>query len=304
MALFYYIDNDGQKQGPITAQHLQTLAAQGVITPTTPLETDTGHKGMAGQIPGLFATSSPPFAPPLQTVPPPTHLFCTNCGSPTSKQSVVCTSCGARPVGHKRFCRQCGATLNPEQVVCIKCSTRLTTGYTDNLRNLSTAFVSMSSIKKISGLVVAVGFVGALLLLLHIGGVKLTPIATKMAPLEFTAAEQAEVDDFISAYGSNVEKTVGETGQSLLTFAVSTYQSSAVVHYLIFQGADVNAQDRNGESPLHWAASNNESVEVAKLLVFHGADVNARDINGMTPFDRAMAEGNKVVAEYLSGLKR
>ena len=60
MANYFYIDANGQKQGPINDQLLQTLAAHGVINPHTPMETDTGHKGVAGQIPSLtFSTAVP-----------------------------------------------------------------------------------------------------------------------------------------------------------------------------------------------------------------------------------------------------
>jgi len=63
MANYFYTDANGTKQGPYNEQQLQSLAAQGQITQTTPLETDMGHRGTAGQIPGLFAPASvPPFA--------------------------------------------------------------------------------------------------------------------------------------------------------------------------------------------------------------------------------------------------
>ena len=53
MSKFFIINPNGRKQGPITEERLQELAAQGIIEPNTPLETDNGHKGTAGQIPGL-----------------------------------------------------------------------------------------------------------------------------------------------------------------------------------------------------------------------------------------------------------
>ena len=53
MPNYFFIDASGQRQGPVNDLQLQTLAAQGIITPNTPLETDGGHKGTAGQIPGL-----------------------------------------------------------------------------------------------------------------------------------------------------------------------------------------------------------------------------------------------------------
>jgi hypothetical protein len=51
---WYYYDNNGTKQGLISQQELENLVARGAITRTTRLETEGGHKGLAGQIPGLF----------------------------------------------------------------------------------------------------------------------------------------------------------------------------------------------------------------------------------------------------------
>lgn len=71
MPNFFYYDANGQKFGPVNDVQLKSLATQGVINPQTPLETDSGHRGQAGQIPGLFATPAPanPFAATPQPVP-------------------------------------------------------------------------------------------------------------------------------------------------------------------------------------------------------------------------------------------
>ena len=58
MANYYYNDSNGNKLGPYNEQALKSLITQGIITPTTPLETEGGHTGLAGQIPGLFDSSS------------------------------------------------------------------------------------------------------------------------------------------------------------------------------------------------------------------------------------------------------
>jgi len=66
MTNFFYTDTNGQKH-LINDQQLKTLVGKGIVTPHTPLETEGGHSGLAGQIPGLFDTE------PLscsQTVPP------------------------------------------------------------------------------------------------------------------------------------------------------------------------------------------------------------------------------------------
>ena len=50
---YFYTDSTGFRVGPISHQQLQTLATKKVIKPNTLLETDSGHRGLAEQIPGL-----------------------------------------------------------------------------------------------------------------------------------------------------------------------------------------------------------------------------------------------------------
>ena len=60
MTNYFYTDTNGQKQWA-SEQHLQTLAAQGIVLPYTPLETEDGRTGLAGKmVPGLFTTASSP----------------------------------------------------------------------------------------------------------------------------------------------------------------------------------------------------------------------------------------------------
>ena len=73
MANFFLTDANGNKRGPYNEQQLQSGIAKGIITPMTPLETDTGHKGLAGQIPGLFP-AAPPQQPRPVPVPPVTSV--------------------------------------------------------------------------------------------------------------------------------------------------------------------------------------------------------------------------------------
>jgi hypothetical protein len=54
MANWYYFDSHSQKIGLINDQQLQALIAQGIITPRTPLETESGRRGLAGHVPCLF----------------------------------------------------------------------------------------------------------------------------------------------------------------------------------------------------------------------------------------------------------
>ena len=73
MANYFYTDTNGQKQWA-DEQLLRTLAAQGIITPETPLETETGRKGFARQVPGLFSGGySPAGAAKTPPSPVPQH---------------------------------------------------------------------------------------------------------------------------------------------------------------------------------------------------------------------------------------
>ena len=134
MLNYFYFDANGHKQGPATEQQLHELIQQGIVGPKSPLETEGGHRGVAGQIPGLFSAApqkerAAPVPPTTPPPPPPINLFCTNCGNTVSEKAVACMSCGAKPTGHKKFCRQCGVGLNPEQVVCVQCGAGITGGF-------------------------------------------------------------------------------------------------------------------------------------------------------------------------------
>lgn len=82
--MWFYYDEAGTKQGPLTSAQLKTLATKGVIKPSTRVATDTGKESTAGKVKGLFpeepipATipqaapvvqddyqASEPFAPPM-----------------------------------------------------------------------------------------------------------------------------------------------------------------------------------------------------------------------------------------------
>lgn len=96
--------SNGQKQGLITQQELKDLVGQGIITPETPLETDGGHKGKAGQVKGLFLepavnpfASSPPQQPYPQSVPvQQPMLYCSACGNQVLASAFVCPRCGTK----------------------------------------------------------------------------------------------------------------------------------------------------------------------------------------------------------------
>jgi len=53
MTKFFFTEANGKQSRPHSKQELQALIERRVITADTPLETDTGHKGLAGKVPGL-----------------------------------------------------------------------------------------------------------------------------------------------------------------------------------------------------------------------------------------------------------
>ncbi|MDO5582102.1 MAG: GYF domain-containing protein [Planctomycetia bacterium] len=60
MANWFYYDKNGQKKGPVSDSQLKYLVQQGTITADTQMESEWGHKGTAGQIPGLIPKTSAP----------------------------------------------------------------------------------------------------------------------------------------------------------------------------------------------------------------------------------------------------
>ena len=100
MTNWFYTDAFGTRMGPLDDQQIRQLVGQEIITPETPMETDTGHTGVAGQIPGLFAAVSAPFAQAAQ-------VYCTHCGNSVPEHAVVCPQCGAAV--HARHARYASA---------------------------------------------------------------------------------------------------------------------------------------------------------------------------------------------------
>ena len=174
--MYFYTDENGQQQGPIDDSTLRILVAQKTITPQTPLETESGHRGLAGQIPGLFPVPAVPSASPSVqgisgvNMPAPSaagagrQAFCTNCGNAVAEKAVACMSCGSKPFGHKRFCRSCGVGLNPGQVVCTQCGAALTGGGMPDLSKISGALTSANTKKYLIPAAIGVGAILALLL--------------------------------------------------------------------------------------------------------------------------------------------
>lgn len=298
MPNFFYTDANGKKQGPVNDQQLKTLARTGVISPDTPLETDTGKERVAGQISGLkFSSTSSPPSPTqaAQEVPgsqsTAKQFFCTNCGKIVSEQAVACKSCGTKPIGYKKFCHQCGTAINPGQVACDLCGANIAASHVAAMNNLSATMrlvASSSNIAKIKqfpkpaiiagiSVVVVAGIVCLAMFLFNIRG---------GAPV-LTAAERAETDQGIALYGRNV--IVHYLGSLNKDKDTDYNLVLKYLKYFVSKGADVNAkvETKNGDgaTPLLAAAAFG-NVEVVKFLVSKGADVTV-GMRGITPLHLA-----------------
>jgi len=75
MPSWFYYDDKGQKQGPITSGQLKELARQGTITTDTKVETEDGKSAPAKKIRGLTFAESAPLTPvPLPPLADPLDL--------------------------------------------------------------------------------------------------------------------------------------------------------------------------------------------------------------------------------------
>ena len=98
---------------------------------TGPLAVSPGHAPPP-------VNSTPLSPPPLTNVgdinatpenggtPPPSNVFCRNCGSSMLRSAAVCPSCGV-PKGYgNRFCPYCKAQTHEAAVMCVACGRQLT----------------------------------------------------------------------------------------------------------------------------------------------------------------------------------
>ena len=88
--------------------------------------------------------------------------------------------------------------------------------------------------------------------------------------------------------------------RTALHFAASR-GADDLVHLLLQQGADPNAQDCNGNTPLHLAACTN-FIRVVTILLRFGADVKKVDAGGKTPLNLSLSR-SKMLSKNTTGGK-
>jgi len=82
-------------------------------------------------------------------------------------------------------------------------------------------------------------------------------------------------------------------------FHLKTDMSQDVMHYLLANGADIDAKDKDGRTPLHLLVEQVNSPDVAEILIEKGANINAIDNVGLTPLPLTIDSYSEVLALYL-----
>jgi ankyrin repeat protein len=100
------------------------------------------------------------------------------------------------------------------------------------------------------------------------------------------AAEQNKVGLAKYLLYKGADKNAQEINLNTPLHEAAKYDSEAVAKLLIDAGADKEAKNSLSRTPLHWAAING-SEAVAKLLIDAGADKGAKDELGAIPWDYA-----------------
>ena len=293
MANFYYTDANGQRQGLINEQQLKALAIRGIITPDTELEADTGHKGKAGQIQGLFPAD--PFSS-TQTVQPNMSV-----SVDTEKGSlylvlgiVVALVIGGIGV----FGGITILTLSP--------SAKQTENNAKQVANDRVQLAPLppdfqSSFGDIFDAAQS-GTVDDVRYFLDNGGEVNQQNGGGWTPLHLAAQYNSDVKvlEYLVSQGSDVNmKNNKDNLETPLHCAARSNTNVDVFQYLISQGANVNASNGWGATPLVFAIWLNSNVEVMKLLVSCGADVNAKTWDGRTPLVIAAGHSSPHVVDFL-----
>ena len=109
------------------------------------------------------------------------------------------------------------------------------------------------------------------------------------------ASDVNKVRELIEA-DSTLLELKDNNGNTPLNAACNGFKrESAIIKYLIDNGANVNTKNNNGGTPLHGVCSIGASSEIdlVKLLVAQGADINARENYGGTPLRYAIGSLDK-----------
>lgn len=104
--------------------------------------------------------------------------------------------------------------------------------------------------------------------------------------------------DLVVKYPSSIKlRNAGDSDKTLLHYAAECGQLN-LCEFLVRNGAEVDAADKNERTPLIYAVGEGHR-RVAEFLMNSGANVNHAGSLGETPLHRACKEGHVIVAELL-----
>ena len=76
--------------------------------------------------------------------------------------------------------------------------------------------------------------------------------------------------------------------------------NSKISEYLLDNGAEINAIDKENNTPLHEAARKGR-LNVVQVLLKHGADATVKGYNGETPAEKASTDEIRIaITDYLN----
>ena len=279
--LYFYFDANGQKQGPPrTVQQLQTLVDQGIVTQTTPMETNTGHKGVAGQITGLKFNTAPP---PLPHASEPSQGMSTEARWLIILGIVLGALCFLKWIGLVSWIVFVPTAIITLIVIAVLFDKKedkeldrlIEQGNTQAMRKRAGKYQEYEQWNEAKQLF------------------------RQLVDQEYPDAQKALDRCLRAEYWANYQcrfKNIFEAAKEGTVDDIGFFVER--------KKAKVNAKNNNGWTPLHYAVHSNSNVEVLEYLVSRGASVNTQVFaaNGIqTPLDLADTEEKKSILREAGG---